>query len=100
MPSNEERNLWRFVDNYDANGVPAGVVPVGSIPNVDKSRMTDDSKLRMAKVCAKAKVGYYKDLERYKNTTDPAERARLGAILDEKEDRIERQFAEEQKHGA
>lgn len=99
---NESKNLWGAIDNFDANGVPAGVVPVGSIPNVDKSRMTEESKLRMAKVCAKAKTGYYTDLERYKNTTDPAERARLGAILDEKEAQAERQFADEQgkKYGA
>lgn len=96
---NEERNLWRFIDNYDEKGVPAGIIPVGSIPNIDKSRMSDEQKVKLARVCAKAKTGYYLDLERYKKSTDPSERARLAAIMAEKEARTERMFAEEMNDG-
>lgn len=95
----QERQMWGFVDNYDANGVPAGIVPVGSIPDVDKRRLDDEGKMRLAKVCAKAKTGYYLDMEKYKNATDPQERARLAAKIEEDEKLAMRYFEEGQKDG-
>lgn len=102
MSNNNPQNLWGFIDNYDANGVPAGIVPPGSIPKIDKSHMTDEQKLSLAKVCAKGHAGYYYEMEKYKNATDPKERARLKESLDRKErvamSRIEEAMKDVEKH--
>ena len=95
-------HMWGIVDNYiideeDGKVKPAGCRDRKGVPSFDKSRMSDEQKLNLRKVCERAKLGYYLDLEAYKKTTDPHERARLSALMESKYDLAERIISGEQK---
>lgn len=94
MIPESERHLVGVIDNYDKDGKPAGCLDKRPTINLDKSRMSAQDKKRLALVVAKAETGYYLDLERYKNSKDPAERARLAAIMEYKLDKATKQFEE------
>lgn len=83
------------IDNYDENGVPAGCMPAGTLINIDKSRLSAEGKLALAKVCERAKLGYYLDMVHYKNSRDPAKRAELSEIIEKKYAQVEAMFAKE-----